>query len=207
MLPIKILSSCLGYISKHSPSLPPVPWSILQYHAYTSTTKNQSKNSKLRPSQGFWETKGKGHLFQGSKGQTLSLLENISFQFLWNRGRNRGSYMSAHVLLNLISKLVKSKASHFIAFHNMFNKFNYTWAQMLDSIYYITINDTSFELFVFWLSDSILLSFKTRLTSVTCFCGEVTWSKFQAWNQRRKTWWRNVKCQTQFFRIKGQNHL
>ena len=53
-------------------------------------------------------------------------------------------------------------------------------------IYYIPIHETSFELSVFWpsdtesqinelrFSDSISLSFKTRLTSVTCFCGNVT---------------------------------
>ena len=53
-------------------------------------------------------------------------------------------------------------------------------------IMYIPINDTSFELFVFRpsdtesrinemrFSDSISLSFKTRLTSVTCFYGNVT---------------------------------
>ena len=52
--------------------------------------------------------------------------------------------------------------------------------------YYIPINDTTLELSVFWPSDtesqinelrfseSISLSFKTRLTSVTCFCGDVT---------------------------------
>ena len=52
--------------------------------------------------------------------------------------------------------------------------------------YNIPINDTSFELSVFWLSDtedwinelrfsdSVSLSFETRLTSVTCFCGDVT---------------------------------
>ena len=52
-------------------------------------------------------------------------------------------------------------------------------------LYYIPINDTSFELSVFWSSDtesrinelrfseSISLSFKTRLALVTCFCGEV----------------------------------
>ena len=52
--------------------------------------------------------------------------------------------------------------------------------------YYIPINNTTFELSVFWasdtesrinelrFSDSISLSFKTRLTSVTCFCGDVT---------------------------------
>ena len=68
--------------------------------------------------------------------------------------------------------------------------------------YYIQVynsNDTTFELSVFWPSDTeirinelrfsdfLSLSFKTRLTSVTCFCGEVTLSKFQAWDQRRKT--------------------
>ena len=51
--------------------------------------------------------------------------------------------------------------------------------------YYIPINDTTFELSVFWPSDtesrinelrfseSISPSFKTRLTSVTCFCSDV----------------------------------
>ena len=74
---------------------------------------------------------------------------------------------------------------------------------MLHILYYIPINDTSFELSVFWLSDtesrinklrfsdSVLIILYTRLTSVTCFCGDVTLSKFQAWNQRQKTWWRN----------------
>ena len=52
---------------------------------------------------------------------------------------------------------------------------------MLVSIYYIPINDKSFKLSVFWpsytesrikeprFSDSVSLSFKTRLTSITCF--------------------------------------
>ena len=52
--------------------------------------------------------------------------------------------------------------------------------------YYIPITDTTLELSVFWPSDtesrinelrfseSISLSFKMRLTSVTCFCGDVT---------------------------------
>ena len=52
--------------------------------------------------------------------------------------------------------------------------------------YYIPINDTTLELSVFWPSDteswinelrfseSKSLSFKTRLSSVTCFCGDVT---------------------------------
>ena len=52
-------------------------------------------------------------------------------------------------------------------------------------IYYVPITDTTLELTVFWPSDtesrinelrfseSISLSFKKRLTSVTCFCGDV----------------------------------
>ena len=51
--------------------------------------------------------------------------------------------------------------------------------------YYIHINDTTFELSVFWPSDteswinelrfseSVSLSFKTRLTTITCFCNAV----------------------------------
>ena len=54
------------------------------------------------------------------------------------------------------------------------------------SYYYIPINDTTFELSVFWsidtesqinelmFSDSISLSFKMRLTVVTSFCVDVT---------------------------------
>ena len=54
------------------------------------------------------------------------------------------------------------------------------------SLYYIPITDTTLELSVFWPSDtesqinelrfseSVSLSIKTRLTSVTCFCGDVT---------------------------------
>ena len=56
----------------------------------------------------------------------------------------------------------------------------------INVFYYIPINDRTLELSVFWPSDtdsrinklrfseSISLSFKTRLTSVTCFCGDVT---------------------------------
>ena len=57
---------------------------------------------------------------------------------------NRGSYMSAHVLLNLLNELGKrdkmrglpSILSHFC---NSFDKFNNTRARMLDSIYHMTL--------------------------------------------------------------------
>ena len=66
-------------------------------------------------------------------------------------------------------------------------------------LYYMPITDTTLELSVFWpldtesrinklkFSESTSLSFKTKLMSFICFCGDVTYSKLQAWNQRRKT--------------------
>ena len=48
-------------------------------------------------------------------------------------GVNRGSYTSAHVLLNLLNKLGKEIICQ--AFRARFNKFNKTGALMLDSIY------------------------------------------------------------------------
>ena len=56
----------------------------------------------------------------------------------------RGSYMSAHVLLNLLNKFgkrdkMRGLLSIFSLFRNKFNKFNNTRARMLDSIYHITL--------------------------------------------------------------------
>ena len=52
--------------------------------------------------------------------------------------------MSAHVLLNLLNELGKRDkmpglSSILSLFHNSFNKFNYTRARMLDSIYHMTL--------------------------------------------------------------------
>ena len=52
--------------------------------------------------------------------------------------------MSAHVLLNLLNKLGKSDKMRGLLnilslFRNKFNKFNYTGARMLDSIYHMTL--------------------------------------------------------------------
>ena len=56
---------------------------------------------------------------------------------------NRGSYMSAHVLLNLLNELgkrdkMRGLPSILSLFRNEFNKFNNTRARMLDSIYHMT---------------------------------------------------------------------
>ena len=58
--------------------------------------------------------------------------------------RHRGSYMSAHVLLNLLNELgkrdkMRGLPSILSLFRNEFNKFNNTRARMLDSIYHMTI--------------------------------------------------------------------
>ena len=59
-------------------------------------------------------------------------------------GVYRESYMSAHVLLNLLNELGKSDKmrglpSILSLFRNKFNKFNNTGARMLDSIYHMTL--------------------------------------------------------------------
>ena len=55
---------------------------------------------------------------------------------------NRGSYMSAHALLNLLNELgkrdkMRGLPSILSLFRIEFNKFNNTRARMLDSIYHI----------------------------------------------------------------------
>ena len=57
---------------------------------------------------------------------------------------HRGSYISAHVLLNLLNKLRKRDKmpglpSILSLFHKEFNKFSNTGARMLDSIYHMTL--------------------------------------------------------------------
>ena len=57
---------------------------------------------------------------------------------------NRGSYMSVHVLLNLLNELgkrdkMRGLSSILSLFCNEFNKFNNTRARMLDSIYHMTL--------------------------------------------------------------------
>ena len=57
---------------------------------------------------------------------------------------NRGSYMSAHVLLNLLNEFgkrdkMRGLPSILSLFRNEFNKFNNTRARMLDSIYHMTL--------------------------------------------------------------------
>ena len=57
---------------------------------------------------------------------------------------NRGSYMSAPVLLNLSNEFrkrdkMRGLTSILFLFGNKFNKFNDTGARMLDSIYHMTL--------------------------------------------------------------------
>ena len=71
---------------------------------------------------------------------------------------DRGSYMSAHVLLHLLSELgkrdkLRGLPSILSLFRNEFNKFNNTRARMLDSIYHMTNTLKSH----FWRKNVILL--------------------------------------------------
>ena len=57
--------------------------------------------------------------------------------------QHRGSYMSAHVFLNLLNELgkrdkMRGLPSILFLFRNEFNKFNNTRARMLDFIYHMT---------------------------------------------------------------------
>ena len=52
--------------------------------------------------------------------------------------------MSAHVLLNLLNKLgkrdqMRAWQTFYLFFRNMFDKFNKTGAEMLDSIYHMSL--------------------------------------------------------------------
>ena len=74
--------------------------------------------------------------------------------------RNRGSYTSAHVLMNLLNKLAKSEKMQGLPtilslFGKKFNKFNNTRARMVDSIY-LTMKSHS------WCKNVIILSLCTQ---------------------------------------------
>ena len=76
-------------------------------------------------------------------GQSWSVSENVLIT-LESHGIYRGSYMSAHVLLNLLNELgkrdkMRGLPSILSLFRNEFNKFNNTRARMLDSIYHMTL--------------------------------------------------------------------
>ena len=75
----------------------------------------------------------------------------------------RESYMSAHVLLNLLNELgkrdkMRGLPSILSFFRNEFNKFNNTIARMLDSIYHMTNTLKSH----FWRKNVMILSSCTQ---------------------------------------------
>ena len=82
--------------------------------------------------------------------------------------RNRGSYMSAHVLLNLLNELgkrdkMRGLPSILSLFRNEFNKFNNTRARMLDSVYHMTNTLKS----QFWRKNVIILSLCAQCYNVS----------------------------------------
>ena len=78
--------------------------------------------------------------------ESLSLFHHSVFIWLggFSMMIHRGSYMSAHVLLNLLNELgkrdkMRGLPSILSLFRNEFNKFNKIRARMLDSIYHMTL--------------------------------------------------------------------
>ena len=86
-------------------------------------------------------------LLQSSNARRQKLGDSKNYQvFLRNlyEVRYRGSYMSGHVLLNLLNELgkrdkMRGLQSILSLFRNEFNKFNNTGAPMLDCIYHMTL--------------------------------------------------------------------
>ena len=76
----------------------------------------------------------------GSNTTDVQPLSDRLFKITWVR--YRGSYMSAHVILNLSNELGKRDKKQGLPsilslLRNEFNKFNNTRARMLDFIYYM----------------------------------------------------------------------
>ena len=74
----------------------------------------------------------------------MSSFEPVSDRTVHKDCIHRGSYMSSHVLLNLLNELgkrdkMRGLPSILFLFGNEFNKFSNTRAGMLDSIYHMTL--------------------------------------------------------------------
>ena len=96
----------------------------------------------------------------------MCVLERTSSCYCFNASTqtlHRGSYMSAHVLLNLLNEMgkrdkMRGLPSILSLFRNEFNKFNNTRARMLDSIYHMTHTLKSH----FWRKNVMILSSCTQ---------------------------------------------
>ena len=94
---------------------------------------------------------------------TVALSRGCLPRHFSTRSVYRGSYMSAHVLLNLLNELgkrdkMRGLPSILSLFRNEFNKFNNTRARMLDSIYHMTNSLKSH----FWRKNVMILSSCTQ---------------------------------------------
>ena len=89
-------------------------------------------------------TKSQGHCYNFDSNMVRSWYTlNFTLFNIVPYGIDSGSYMSAHVLLNLLNELgkrdkMRGLPSILSLFRNEFYKFNNTRARMLDSIYHMT---------------------------------------------------------------------
>ena len=91
------------------------------------------KNKKKTPGHGLAQSKFR-HFYENDISMKELCRDNSRLY--------RGSYMSAHVLLNLLNELgkrdkMRGLPSILSLFRNEFNKFNNTRARMLESIYHM----------------------------------------------------------------------
>ena len=122
----------------------------------------------------FWTASGEGRLryvMRASSKLNLNVYSSIgnliSKAILPEIRINRGSYMSAHVLLNLLNELgkrdkMRGLPSILSLFCNEFKKFNNTRARMLDSIYLMTPDIITNLNSIFWHENVKILPFFTR---------------------------------------------
>ena len=87
---------------------------------------------------------GKCHIFSLVKISIVFIADTNVYTDFTSYTINRGSYMSAHVLLILLNELgkrdkMRGLPSILSFFRNEFNKFNKTRTRMSDSIYHITL--------------------------------------------------------------------
>ena len=90
-----------------------------------------------------WKSHVAAHMDNIPRYQSDNLLITSLIFSIFLLALYRGSYMSAHVLLNLLNELGKRDKMQGLPsilsfFRNEFNKFNTTGARMLDSIYHMT---------------------------------------------------------------------
>ena len=146
----------LTSIDLDQPVQPPFKLRNSKWRSFSSLTVIEYKAT----SKGSHQTARMRRLVWAFAGRTYHIVGNLMSPLIY-----RGSYMSAHVLLNLLNKLGKRDKmwglpSILSLFRNKINKFNNVRAQMLDSIHHMTLR-------LFWNLISAVKSYNFFITVVS----------------------------------------